>query len=222
MMSRFWFTLTILLAVLLGHSEAEAQLFGQRNLGRSSISRRTGPGSAADGQLSGNERFLRGNRSRRAFVGSDAAEARSFVGSEQSTVTGQVRSATSGMRPPPDRSSTINRPLPSQPANARYYPRLKVEFAKGAESGRYAASAVQQELETSDALSRLGQIEVSVANQTATLRGEVASESDRKLAALIASFEPGIDRVQNELAVNNALRVPPVPPQPGIEPRPNR
>ncbi len=218
-MPRLILPVVIVTLVLSWQSHAQAQLFGKRNLGASSLSRRSGPGGSTDaGSVTGNERFIRGNRSRRAFVGSDAQEIRSFVGSEQATVTGQVQSTTAGLRPPPDRSATLNKPIPPQPANARYYPRLKVGFDYTPDEERYAPPVVAKRLEDSEALRSLGVIEVSLAGQTATLRGEVVSESDRKLAALIVSFEPGIAHVHNDLIVNTALQAPPTPPEPGLQP----
>lgn len=44
-------------------------------------------------------------------------------------------------------------------------------------------------------------LEVTVQDQTATLRGEVATEHDRLLAEHIARFEPGVRFVENELTV---------------------
>ena len=42
-------------------------------------------------------------------------------------------------------------------------------------------------------------IEVSVANRTATIRGAVASAADRRRAEILASFEPAVSAVANEL-----------------------
>jgi hypothetical protein len=44
-------------------------------------------------------------------------------------------------------------------------------------------------------------MEVTVQNETATLRGKVATEHDRLLAEHIARFEPGVRFVKNELTV---------------------
>jgi hypothetical protein len=44
-------------------------------------------------------------------------------------------------------------------------------------------------------------IEVSVAGRVATLRGVAASEHDRRLAELLAGFEPGIDSVNNQIRI---------------------
>ena len=214
-MKRWLFPVLVLTAFAVVPRDAEAQLFGERNLGRSSLSRRMRPGSAEDaGTLTGNERFIRGNRSRRAFVGTDTQDVNGFVGSEQATATGNVTSTTTGLQPPPDRSDAINKPLPARSPTSMYYPRLEIRFdVPRPQSVR--PTVISQRLEESEAFRQLGEIQVSVSGPTATLQGEVASESDRQLAALLASFEPGIDRVQNNLTVNTALKAPPLPPEPG-------
>lgn len=218
-MPRTILPILVVLILAMAPSDAEAQLFGNRSLGASSLSRRTRPGTTGAGEVTGNERFIRGNRSRRAFVGSDTQDVDSFVGSEQATVSGTMQSTTAGLRPPPDESTSINRPLPPRGANDLYYPRLVIDF-RTPSPPRMAPDAISQRLQRSDSLNHVGQIEVSVADRTATLRGAVASESDRRLAALLASFEPGIDHVHNELVVDTSLSSPPAPtpadpPQPG-------
>jgi len=45
------------------------------------------------------------------------------------------------------------------------------------------------------------QLKVNVANRTAILRGKVATEHDRALAAQILMLEPGVSHVQNELTL---------------------
>ena len=219
MMTRWMLPLLVVTILAVAPRDAAAQLFGKRTLGGSSLSRRARPGAAAadTGSVTGDERFIRGNRSRRAFVGSDSQDVTSFVGSEQATATGNVTSTTTGLRPPPDESARINNPLPPLSATSLYYPRLVVRFDVPHRK-RNEPAVIAYRLEESDSFRQLGEIEVAVSGPTATLRGEVASESDRRLAALLATFEPGIDHVQNDLTVNTALKVPPLPPEPGIEP----
>jgi len=50
---------------------------------------------------------------------------------------------------------------------------------------------------------RVGPINVSLEGRTAILRGTVASESDRQLAASLARLEPEVLAVQNELVVGS-------------------
>jgi hypothetical protein len=51
---------------------------------------------------------------------------------------------------------------------------------------------------------RVGAINVSLEGRTAILRGTVASEADRQLAASLARLEPEVLAVQNELVVGSA------------------
>jgi len=50
---------------------------------------------------------------------------------------------------------------------------------------------------------RVGRINVSLEGRTAVLRGTVASEADRQLAASLARLEPEVLAVQNELVVGS-------------------
>ena len=87
----------VMAAVLATVEEAQAQLFGSRTLGQS-LSRRARPGSTSVGSVSGRERFMRSNRQRSDFVGTDSRERRGFVGAVQAATTGSIRSTTSGRR----------------------------------------------------------------------------------------------------------------------------
>ena len=58
-------------------------------------------------------------------------------------------------------------------------------------------------------------IEVSVANRKATIRGAVASEADRRRAEILATFEPGVSAVVNDLQLVDATEAQTtVPPEP--------
>jgi len=193
-------TLALVTLIALAYpSEGAAQLFGQRSL-RGTLSRRAG--SSEDvGQLSGRERFLRGNRRAADFVGRDAAERRSFVGVEQGAMQGRVRSAVSNLRPPRERN--VNRP-PSPPAsrqNQPYPPRLTIDFRFTPLPTESVRSTLQRRLTESPGIETLESIRVRVEKRTAILEGEVASEHDRILAEQLARLEPGISQVKNLLEV---------------------
>ncbi len=66
-----------------------------------------------------------------------------------------------------------------------------------------ASERVQAHLAKTLGIEALAPIQVSVENRIATLRGSVASADDRSRAELIASFEPGVDQVRNELTVQS-------------------
>lgn len=190
-------------------SPVHAQLFGARNVGKplgSPLAQGGSLNSNAAGSnagiLSGGERFVRGNRSRRDFVGSDRGEQSGFVGVGQAIGVGRVPSATEGLRIPPVDAARINRPIPAQSAKGIYYPRLEIGF-----DVKQSASVSPAELAADERmLERVVNItgdtaQLTLAGRTAILRGTVKSAHDAQLAARLLSFEPGIDRIQNELRI---------------------
>ncbi|MFG0262774.1 MAG: BON domain-containing protein [Novipirellula sp. JB048] len=186
---------------------AQAQLFGSRSVG-SPLSGRTGNragnagfNNSSAGALEGTERFLRGNRSRDAFVGSSRSDQRGFVGAGQAIGVGRVRTATEGLQIDTTNTQRINRPLPRQPRRGMYYPRLEIAFELAEDV------APRSEIPPSVRIQRrvtnlLGdEVEVAIDGRTAVLRGTVESQHQADLAARVLSFEPGIDHVQSELQV---------------------
>jgi hypothetical protein len=209
--------LLLLFLLLLSMNESSfGQMFGDRQLGRP-LSRRASPNAAtgvADeiGSLR-NQRFIRGNRSVRNFVGSDRREAVDFVGMEQAGAAAPaVRSAVAGLRPTVDRSASVNQPAAATAttgANTMYAPRLVVGFSHASPASRELQGDMSRRLRIMG-----GEVEVLVAGRTAILRGTVASAEDRDLAQILASFEPGISTVRNELKVALEKEVETLPPPP--------
>ena len=206
--------------ICLGNNIVQAQLFGTRNL-RQPLQRQAGANRFSQaGTLQGSERFLRGNRGRAEFVGSDQRESQGFVGREQASRAATVASSTAGIRARADRSSQINRPLLPPERGSMYHPRLRLTFGPeetlevapveseiGGQAADIPRSSVRRdvaarlttELRESSRFSERSRIEVWVAGRTATLRGEVVSVRERDLAELVVLVEPGISRVLNEL-----------------------
>ncbi|MFV2067550.1 MAG: BON domain-containing protein [Pirellulales bacterium] len=180
--------------------DAAAQLFGKRPLGRT-LSRRVGADIDGEGSgtLTGRERFIRGNRPRTDFVGTDTRDERPYVGEVQGRAQGTVRSGLTGFRF--DEGPDVNRSAPraTSPRIPLYPPRLQLGF-NPPRRNRLSREATRQ-LEESSALASLGRIEVSMEGETAILRGEVASGYDAELAELLVRFEPGISDVRNELTI---------------------
>ncbi|NOX53062.1 MAG: BON domain-containing protein [Planctomycetes bacterium] len=204
-------SMSAILLLTVAAEPVSAQLFGARTLGQP-LSRRTRPGistspsAASDvGTLSGAERFLRSNRRRSDFVGSDSRDVRSFVGAVQAQTSGRVTSPTAGLRVEIGETSSVNRPRGAPRTTGLYEPRLRIAFSIPQNSGGSATRDLTAYRGAFQALERLGRIEVSVEGQTATLRGTVLSEHDRRLAALVVLFEPGIVSVRNELRVATEL-----------------
>ena len=219
-----WLVSVTLLAIgLVGLSTrpAEAQLFGNRSLGRP-LSRRPGPGTLPGtggqesvGQVQGSERFLRGNRGQRSFVGADRQDSPGFVGLEQGRTGGAVLSSTAGIRPDVDEGARLNRPLSRPGPQEMYLPVLEIRFElpelaqQGQQGQQQRLQAELQRISRPEPAPGLSAplpltgaaLEVSVAGTTATLQGVVASVADRDLAELVVLFEPGIERVINQLQV---------------------
>lgn len=182
------------------HSQTvSAQLFGPRNLG-STISPRASarqmPGLNASGR-----RFSREARRANSFVGADRRDTRNFVGRSAAGANPGVRSAVTGVTA--NQSANVNQPLQFPATGTMYLPRLVLakETKPAAELVIELESALTIDL--TDRLTQLvgSPIEVSVAERIATIRGAVASVEDRRRAEILASFEPGVSVVQNDLKV---------------------
>lgn len=189
-----------------GAETAHAQLFGERTLGQPLRRRAGSPATSAmdsAGTVRGDERFLRGNRSRNDFVGSNRGSLEGFVGAGQAIGVGRVRSAVESLREPPDRSSQINRPLPKLPADAMYYPRLSIPATELASDAFVSAVTVQRDAKLEARLSKEAGAEVQVLHKEdrTVLRGIVASEAMAEKLRIVASFEPHIDTVEDQLVV---------------------
>ncbi len=187
-----------------------AQLFGNRSVGKpinSPLNQggrlgATGGGTSvgtAAGMLDGSERFVRGNRARSEFVGSDRRSQTGFVGSTQAIGVGRVPPATQGLRIERSAAPELNRPLPPQRGRGLYYPRLEIGFPEPDTLVAPTEIAANQRM-----LDRVygvagDSVKLTISGRTAILRGTVESERAAELAAQLLSFEPAIDHVQNEL-----------------------
>jgi hypothetical protein len=162
------------------------------------------------GALSGNERFVRGNRQPGSFVGANQGDVERFVGGGQSggqalgiTFDPQGRGATirpvdgadGGAGRGAGRGATAARRVRAQRQVAFDYPAPRVPQVSNRLTARLARLR---------GLRSLGPVRVDVAGRTAILRGVVATEHDRVLAEQVALLEAGISVVQNELTVEGA------------------
>ncbi len=225
-----------LVALLLQHELASAQLVGNRvlggpatsltqqraaigapppnigiglaNTGGIGMANPGGIGQAANaiGSLGtrlqvNNTRFVRGNRARQDFVGSNRSDLDGFVGSGQAIGIGRVPSAVDNFRIETTKTK-INRPLPPQPAKGMYYPRLEIDFETTASPNQQLGEGPASQ-DVTDRVTQFsgGNASVSMAGSTAILRGKVNSIRTSELLVQLLSFEPGIDRVKNELSV---------------------
>jgi len=205
--------LGIVILLLSEMAIADAQLFGTRNLGQplARQPRAVAAPSADSGRVTGSERFIRGNRDRNSFVGADQGETQSFVGSQQGSTSGVIVSSTAGIEAAVDRTNEINEVLETPPSRKMYLPKivLSPELIVGMQTD--VKPIVKEQIRKSVNLASLQKIEVLVVNQTAILRGVVSSDKERKLAATLALFEPGIWKVENQLQVKQSVQPNPSP-----------
>jgi hypothetical protein len=180
--------------------DAHAQLFGDRRVGAPMTAQ---PGGAAQnpGNLTGSERYLRGNRSRRDFVGADRSEATGFVGATQAIGVGRVPAATETFRLESTNPARINRPVPPLPAKGMYYPRLEIDFATVPRSQSDLIIATTDRLQKRIQQTLGDGARLTIDGRTARLDGIVDSAQAAELAEILVSFEPGIDQVENRLHV---------------------
>lgn len=160
------------------------------------------PGAVADdvGAISGDERFLREARDANSFVG--ASREGGFVGSQTAVGEGEIRSAIEGDLVREAIDPAINRILSlPQLQTGMYAPRLRLGFTPTTLPVPAIESTTAQRLSVSSAIRAAAPLEVSLAGRTATLRGTVGSEHEKRLAGLMLLFEPGISKVENDLAV---------------------
>lgn len=163
----------------------------------------------------GVERFYRQNRSVRDFVGRSRSDMKTFVGAQQALAVGQVRSATEGLRPDASNSKRINRPIPPQPNKGMYYPKLEVDL----NTDNYDDAVINAPVESQvldreslaaliERLNRVGgpSIQLDLSDTNATLSGQVDSQRKRELIEQLVSFEPGIDKVVNQLVIVKPVR----------------
>ena len=84
---------------------------------------------------------------------------------------------------------------------ARYDPRLVVDFDVPAEPTAETARRIDELLNGATVIQRLGPLTIDLQQRTATLRGEVATVNDRELARALVELEPGVSSVVNQIRV---------------------
>lgn len=209
---------------------ANAQLFGNQNIGSSPGNQlrspfggsgqgnRTAPqafgaapGQAAPGQagtpgptmLDGNERFVRGNRSRQDFVGTGRNDLTGFVGAGQAIGVGRVPAATESFRLEATSAARVNKPLPKQPSKGMYYPRLVLDLESSVSELKSPSAALSASPKLQRRVMNAGgaDVQIVVTGSTAVLTGFVNSQRAAELVVNVLSFEPGIESVDNRLTV---------------------
>lgn len=203
---------------VLGLAVAEpvaAQRPPQRGLGQP-LQVQPGPSQSSGGNATlGAARFVRGNRSRRDFVGTSRSDLAGFVGSQQSLGVGRVAPSVSGGGTATAdaavgargtasnaRAGARNPRIPPLAKNAMYYPRLELDAEVVSQVAVELEATAARQL--SERLSELAGSEViaRVEGRTAILTGSVSSKSEADRLAVIAGFQPGVDQVRTELTVS--------------------
>lgn len=222
-MSGRWALVAAIAVVALsnGTSVAHAQLIGNRTVGnapgniqQTPPSGRLGAGSftnmgansgpmgagglnlgTTQGGIQTNGRFVRGNRARGDFVGSNRTELKGFVGSGQALGVGRVTSAVENLKVE-TRAARINRPMPSQPKKGMYYPRLELDLSS--RDTPELIPATPASLELSQRVSKVAGIEtkIQIRGRTAIIDTSSIPPESLDLVKTLLSFEPGIDRVE--------------------------
>lgn len=219
-----WFRMTLgtfLATVLVQQERTYAQLIGNRPVSSPTSSSQQRPannlntpgmGSGLTGGISplsptltlqnGPKRYLRGNRSRLDFVGSNRTDLSGFVGSEQALGVGGVTSAADSLRLETTRNAKTNKPLPAQPAKGMYYPRLEIAFDVAPSQGELLpVGDASMDIRERVAQVSGGSVNVTMSGNTAILRGTVSSVRTSELLTQLLTFEPGVNGVKNELVV---------------------
>lgn len=160
------------------------------------------------GQLTGGERFLRGNRAADDFVGTDSGDRAGFVGSATGDNSGPIQSATTGALVRTTTGPEINRTRVRSPAPYMYEARLRIGFDVNPQSLPTQKTKVAQRLMQARAIDPASSIEVKLEGSTAILSGTVGSGREKSLAGILLMFEPGISKVKNELVVRPPSMVP--------------
>ena len=174
---------------------------------QSLFSRGAGAGSASEAARAATEgqRFSRGARGPNEFVGSDRGDVTTFVGSEQGRTQGPVTSAVTGLREqtPP----RVNQPRAAAASTGLNAPRIILSPELRLRSDRFArreSLAPQRRLGEFFAVRSGSQIVANGSGQNVTLTGRVATSREKRIAGLIASFEPGVRVVRNDLRVSQS------------------
>jgi osmotically-inducible protein OsmY len=190
------------------------------------------------GQISGNERFIRGARQGQ-FVGGDSGDT-AFVGAQSGAANGANRGLSQmgglGGASQYGRGGTggLGGMFGSQMGRNQFgmnnlnqmgqngkRKQLRVPVRLGFEMPVTTASQNQVTTQFAARLPKFpgiqltGPVDVSMEGKTVVLKGSVASERDRDLAERLALLEPGIASVRNELQVN-----PSAPPELELLPTP--
>ncbi len=171
------------------------------------------------GQVSTEDRFIRGNRAADDFVGIDSGDRAGFIGATGADNTGPIQSATTGALVRTTTGPAINRTRVRAPAPYMYEARLRVGFEFSPRSLPEHTTMVARRLMGVRTIDPASSIEVKLEGSTATLAGFVGSDREKSLAGMLLMFEPGISSVKNDLVVRPPSTGPPQSPSDAKTPK---
>ncbi|MEQ8848739.1 BON domain-containing protein [Botrimarina sp.] len=182
-----------------GQSGFGQSSFGQSSFGRSGAGQSSGGLSASPFGAAGGFGAQTAGVQSQGFVGRSGADMQNFFGgaSQQQFRNAMQRSQRAGRDAGGGGAEGDTERRPAVRVRLTLSDRLSQTVARSAPSVRAAESNV------ADLFRRkgYGQVSVSAAEGVLTLRGAVASESERMVAEKLAEMEPGVERVENELVV---------------------
>lgn len=146
-------------------------------------------------------RFIRGNRQKGDFVGSNRTELKGFVGATQAVGVGTAPVAANNVRVETG-SLRTNRPLPPLSKSGMYYPKLDLNSLVEDQESEWIANPRRFEQLQERVRERTNSV-VSIRSEAGevVVQGEVMSKRESELIETIIGFEPGVDRVRNELVI---------------------
>jgi hypothetical protein len=181
------------------------------------------------GEVTGSERFVRGNRQPGQFVGADTSDL-------STTIFGSMAEGGGGAGGGPlaglanlgasrDGNSAGNRG--GRTTGRGGGGQRRINYSMGLEVGfdyaqppQTAVSArIEERLAKMTRIRRYGSLRVTMEGRTATIRGAVASAHEREIVGNLVMFEPGVSLVRNELTVGPPAS-PAEAPQPPAPPNP--
>jgi osmotically-inducible protein OsmY len=212
-------SLVVCLTLCVDVSAQSGGTFGQRQGGQQQLSTITSGRSSFSGttvnnfeqegvgSVTGSERFVRDARQPGEFVGADSGDARNFFSQQSNAFQPNFQ--------PTNRNANRQNAGQSggqQNGTRTLRRRLHAAFRHPQLSSADVRNSVKVRLNRLSTRNSLTDIQVAMQGRTALLQGTVASEEERKLAAILASLEPGVSEIRNELVVSVVL-----PPNPRVE-----
>jgi osmotically-inducible protein OsmY len=202
-----------------GASQGRQGMFGNRTMGGAGT--RSGRGTFNAGNAFGasndlsNARFVRGNRQAGDFVGTDAQDQQHEVGGVQDDMNtgnypqsgGPTSSTSRGSNNPNSRQNTNRNRQDSGGSAGQNSTSIRTTFRAGFDYPKpkpnQLKTTLTRRLALMSSIQTQAPIRVEVQGRTTILRGVVATDHDRFLAESMIRLEPGVEKVKNELEVEN-------------------